>query len=44
MATGLREVVQHLRDAGKRVVAWLPGGATTREYFVAPFIPWRLGH
>ncbi len=35
VATGLREVIQGLRSAGKRVVAWMPDGATTREYFVA---------
>ncbi len=35
VATGLREVIQGLRAAGKKVVAWLPDGATTREYFVA---------
>ncbi len=35
VATGLREVIHGLRAAGKKVVAWLPDGATTREYFVA---------
>lgn len=35
VATGLREVIQSLRAAGKKVVAWLPDGGTTREYFVA---------
>lgn len=35
VATGLREVIQSLRSAGKKVVAWLPDGGTTREYFVA---------
>jgi len=35
VATGLREVIQGLRSAGKKVVAWLPDGGTTREYFVA---------
>jgi protease-4 len=35
VATGLREVIAGLRAAGKRVVAWLPDGGTTREYFVA---------
>jgi protease IV len=35
VATGLREVILGLRAAGKKVVAWLPEGASTREYFVA---------
>lgn len=35
VATGLREVIQGLRAAGKKVVAWMPDGATTREYYVA---------
>ena len=35
VATGLREVIASLRASGKRVVAWLPGGASTRELYVA---------
>ena len=34
-ATSLRELVLGLRAAGKRTVAYLPEGASTREYFVA---------
>lgn len=35
VATSLRDAVAALRAAGKRVVAYLPEGASTREYFVA---------
>lgn len=35
VATGLREAFAALRAAGKRVVAWLPDGASTREYVIA---------
>jgi len=35
VATSLREALLALRAAGKKVVAWLPDGASTREYVVA---------
>lgn len=35
VAVSLREWIASLRAGGKRVVAWLPDGASPREYFVA---------
>jgi protease IV len=35
VATSLREAIAKLRAAGRLVVAYLPDGASTREYFVA---------
>ncbi|MFO0608369.1 MAG: signal peptide peptidase SppA [Polyangiales bacterium] len=35
VATSLRDAFLALRAAGKKVVAWLPDGASTREYVVA---------
>jgi len=35
VATGLRDAFLALRARGKRVIAWLPDGASTREYVLA---------
>jgi protease IV len=35
VATSLRETLATLRERNKKVIAWLPDGAATREYYLA---------